>query len=103
MVHAAASLSRLETLLLECGRDSLGDLIREHSAPLLSNIIQHAQRLRVLQVHCHTFSFPAPLQSLQHLPLSLGGGEAKIDLSTRVLAPNLIIAGERAWHVPPGA
>ena len=44
----------------------------------------------MLQVSCHTFSFPAPLQSLQHLLLTLGGGEADVDLSTLALAPNLV-------------
>ena len=44
----------------------------------------------MLQVHCHIFCFPAPLQSLKHLQLSLGGGEADVDLSTLALAPNLV-------------
>ena len=90
MMHAAASLSRLEKLLLDCSHELDGDWARVQSAPLLSSVLQHAQRLRVLQVHCHTFSFPAQLCSLQHLELSLGGGTADIDLSTLALTPNLV-------------
>ena len=89
MMRAATSLSRLEKLLLDCSHELEGDWARVQSTPLLSNVLRHAQKLRVLQVHCHTFSFPAPLQSLKHLQLSLGGGEADVDLSTLVLAPNL--------------
>ena len=89
MTHAATSLSRLEKLLLDCSHKLEGDWARVQSTPLLSNVLRHAQMLRVLQVHCHTFSFPAPLQSLKHLQLSLGGGEADVDLSTLALAPNL--------------
>ena len=89
MTHAVTSLSRLEKLLLDCSHELEGDWARVQSTPLLSNVLQHAQRLRVLQVHCHTFSLPASLQSLKHLQLSLGGGEADMDLSMLALAPNL--------------
>ena len=90
MTHAAASLSGLEKLLLDCSHEIDGDWTRIHSGPLVSNILQHAQRLRVLQVHCHTFSLPAQLYSLQHLELTLGGRAADIDLATLALVPNLV-------------
>ena len=90
MVHAAASLSRLEKLLLDCSEGIGCEWDRVQGTPLLSSIFRHAQRLRVLQVYCHTFSIEAPLQSLQHLLLTLGSGDATVDLSALALAPNLV-------------
>ena len=90
MTHAAASLSRLETLLLDCSHGLGGDWAKIQGTPLLSNVLRHAKQLRVLQVYCHNFRFAAPLQSLQHLLLTLGGEAADVDLSTLALAPNLV-------------
>ncbi|CAK0787686.1 hypothetical protein CVIRNUC_010908 [Coccomyxa viridis] len=90
MTHAAASLSSLEELLLDCSHELEGDWARIQGMPFLSNVLRHAQRLRALEVYCHTISFEAPLQSLQHLLLTLGGGEADVDIPTLALAPNLV-------------
>ena len=90
MTHAAASLSSLEELLLDCSHELEGDWARIQGMPFLSNVLQHAQGLRALEVYCHTISFEAPLQSLQHLLLTLGGGEADVDIPTLALAPNLV-------------
>ena len=90
MTHAAASLSRLEKLVLDCSNQGRVDWARIQSTPLLSKVLQNAQRLRVLRLCCHRFRLEAPLQSLQHLLLSLGGGAADMDLSTLALVPNLV-------------
>ena len=90
MTHAAASLSRLEQLLLDCSHEPSGDWARIQGAPLLKNALQSTQRLRVLHINCHTFRLDAPLQSLRHLLLRLGGGAADVDLSTLAFAPNLV-------------
>ena len=90
ITHAAASLSRLEELVLDCSHEISGDWARILSAPLLNNVLRTTQRLRLLELCCHTFKFETPLQSLQHLLLSLGGGKADVDLSTLALAPNLV-------------
>ena len=90
MTHAAASLSRLEKLLLDCSHELEGDWARIQGTPLLYNVLRHAQGLRVLELYCHDVKFEAPMQSLQHLLLTLGGGEADLDLPTLALAPNLI-------------
>ena len=90
MTHAAASLSRLEELLLDCSHELEGDWARIQGMPFLSNVLQHAQGLRVLELYCHTIRFAAPLQSLQHLLLTLGGGAADADIPTLALLPNLV-------------
>ena len=90
MTHAAASLSRLEKLVLDCSHWLGGDWARIQGTPLLYNVLRHAQGLRVLELYCHDVRFEAPLQSLQHLVLTLGGGDADVDLSMLMLAPNLV-------------
>ena len=90
MTHAAASLSRLEKLLLDCSHELEGDWARIQGMPLLSNVLRQAQGLRVLELFCYTFKFEAPLRNLQHLLLTQGGGEGDVDFSTLALAPNLV-------------
>ena len=90
MTHAAARLSSLEELLLDCSHELEGDWARIQGTPLLYNVLRHAHGLRVLELYCHDVRFEAPLLSLQHLLLTLGGGEADLDLPTLALAPNLV-------------
>ena len=90
MTQAAASLSRLKKLALDCSSERGADWARIKSAALLSNVLRNTQRLRVLRLCCHGFTLEAPLQSLQHLLLSVGGGAADMDLSMLALAPNLV-------------
>ena len=90
MTHAAASLSRLEKLLLDCSHELEGDWARIQGTPLLYNVLRHAQGLRVLELYCYDVKFEAPMHSLQHLLLTLGGGEADLDLPTLALAPKLV-------------